>query len=495
MAQNGKAISEGKRKAAEADPEYYEKQLAKQQATKTEKYGDPNWNNHEQASATKAEKYGDPNWNNRKQAAVTKTERYGDPNWNNPEQAERTCIERYGVSRYSQTDECRAKIEATCMANFGAKNFSQSDLGKAKLSESRNRMSYEKFLSETNKVRPLFSMDEYLEKGSHDESLRWKCLECGKEFEAPVNFIYARETGNFVRCLDCHPITFCRSHKQNDMYDVIARIVGEKSIRKDDRSAIYPKEIDAFMPGLNVGFEFDGLFWHSAYWQSNLTHLSEKTGMCADKDIVLYHVFEDEWDNRRNAVEDKIATVLLGNGMKCEKNPRIVKTDWKAAESFYTENSVDMFIRKSDYNYSLTDENGKHVSMLSFNANAGKIVINAFQNAIGQHFKDSFKTLTDAVVSDFTSKAKEMTMKIDMRWPDTSIFENTDFRFVKFTTPKAWLVDSLKWKRLPVNVTKKTMSRFFKCEFDSRPLIDQLHELDHTLIADCGKMLFSMKLV
>ena len=74
--------------------------------TKQEKYGDPYWNNNEQAIKTKFNKFGagQPlDYKQKREATLLKEQ--GNPHWNNSEKRQQTCLENYGVPSYSKTEE------------------------------------------------------------------------------------------------------------------------------------------------------------------------------------------------------------------------------------------------------------------------------------------------------------------------------------------------------------------------------------------------------
>ena len=66
-------------------------------------------------------------------------------------------------------------------------------------------------------------------------------------------------------------------------------------IKINDRSIIKPLELDIYIPEFNFAIEFDGLFWHSNIDENY--HLT-KTEKCEEKNIHLFHIFENEWNNK-----------------------------------------------------------------------------------------------------------------------------------------------------------------------------------------------------
>jgi len=75
------------------------------------------------------------------------------------------------------------------------------------------------------------------------------------------------------------------------------------------KSIISPLELDIYIPEFNLAIEFDGLYWHSDKHLDNDYHLN-KTNLCKEKGIRLIHIFEDEWDFKKDIVKARIKHAL-----------------------------------------------------------------------------------------------------------------------------------------------------------------------------------------
>jgi hypothetical protein len=63
--------------------------------------------------------------------------------------------------------------------------------------------------------------------------------------------------------------------------------------------------LDIAIPSKNLGVELHGLYWHSSKFKSSSYH-RDKHKLAADSGVRILHIFEDEWLNRRKAVESLI---------------------------------------------------------------------------------------------------------------------------------------------------------------------------------------------
>ena len=78
-----------------------------------------------------------------------------------------------------------------------------------------------------------------------------------------------------------------------------------------NRQLLIGKEIDILIPSVKIGIEYDGLKWHTEWFgkKDHMYHLN-KTIKCNEKGYGLIHVFEDEYENHKELVENKIKHIL-----------------------------------------------------------------------------------------------------------------------------------------------------------------------------------------
>lgn len=284
---------------------------------------------------TKEEKYGSRTYTNVKKIKETKKERYGDENYTNIEKYKKTCLERYGVDSYTKTDECKEKIRNTCNDKYGVDCYFQTedckerakyanienfgveyavccdDVNKKSL-EIRLRSFYDKIIS-NQYVKLLCDFDTFKHK-TDDTIFKWKCLECGYEFESEIdpNWGFFSKIKAYGRCPKCYPKNRVHSNSEIEVLDYVKEIyTGNILNGKNTRKIIPPQELDIYIPELKLGIEFDGLFWHSEYMGKDSNYHIRKTEMCENKDIKLIHIFSDEWERDRKYIQKIIKNNIL----------------------------------------------------------------------------------------------------------------------------------------------------------------------------------------
>lgn len=88
----------------------------------------------------------------------------------------------------------------------------------------------------------------------------------------------------------------------------IRNILDGMDMRFNDRSILYPYELDIYIPSKNLAIEFNGDYWHSDLFKDFDYH-QNKTNNCAEKGIRLIHIFEYEWKNPE--IKQKLINMLL----------------------------------------------------------------------------------------------------------------------------------------------------------------------------------------
>lgn len=162
-----------------------------------------------------------------------------------------------------------------------------------------------------------------------------KCNKCGNEF---VKIACDHITSPNGGCGHCY---FSKSKAEEEIGDFVLRNVKDgSSISFNDRDVLRNNEIDIFIKDINLGIEFNGLFWHSDKGKNY--HLL-KTEMCDKLGIRLIQIFEDEYIFHKEIVLSKIKHIL-GNDYDLEKvygrNCTIREITFKESSDFLNKNHI-----------------------------------------------------------------------------------------------------------------------------------------------------------
>jgi len=264
------------------------KELMKQ--TMLDKYGDENYNNREKQKQTMLDKYGDENYNNREKQKQTMLDKYSvEHNWQNGELREKqkqTMLDKYGVEHNWQNGNLRDKINVTKKEKYGDENYNNREKAKQTSLIIYDREHH--FYSHISKDNlQLLSNKEWLTTKYKTLSI----LELSEKLNVHVGTIRKR-LAKFNIPIIRDPI----SKPEKEIIEFIKSIYNGKIIT-NTRSIIFPFELDIYIPEYNFAIEFDGIFWHSDLIGKDKNYHYKKTKLCSDKNIKLFHIFENEWSN------------------------------------------------------------------------------------------------------------------------------------------------------------------------------------------------------
>jgi len=123
----------------------------------------------------------------------------------------------------------------------------------------------------------------------------------GHEFAINIDNYHSRIKNNLSLCTVCNPIGDSRSIKEDDLYNFISsNYTGE--IVRNYRDKL---EIDIYLPDLRIGFEFNGIYWHSDKYRDKNYH-SEKNKYFSEKGIRIINIWEDDWSFNSDIIKSQI---------------------------------------------------------------------------------------------------------------------------------------------------------------------------------------------
>lgn len=445
------------------------------------------------------------------------------------------CLEKYGVDNYMSTDEFRSKsrdtqlekygcmytqtedfknklitlnntkydcdwslqdasirnkIKNTCLEKYGVDNILKLDSYRQKNIKQKITKTYE-ILNNSEYFKPLFTIKEFLN-DSYGE-LEWKCLKCGKTFKSKRSKTCSCYSDLYVKCPICYP-----SDNTSIAERKITEIIRKKysDIVVGSRMIIPPKELDIYIPQLKLAIEYNGLYWHCNHMLNNdrKYHLN-KTEDCLKKDIQLIHIFEDEWDFKRDIVISRIKNLIgLWDNVVYARKCIIKELDNKTKSDFLNTNHIQGDCA-SKYNYGLyyNDELVSIMTFGSYRKSMGRDVVNneyellRFCNKLNYHipggasklFKHFIKCLNPSKIISYA----------DRRWSKGNLYEKLGFKFVKYTDPNYWyIIHGYRKHRFGYrkNVLKQKLKNYDENLTEYQNMLNNGYDC----IYDCGNMLF-----
>ena len=188
-------------------------------------------------------------------------------------------ILKYGVEEYMSSEDFKLKSKTTLFNNYGVSNPGKSDFIRERVKDTN--------IKKYGDVNYLLTSD-FKDKSEKTLVNRYGVDNYSKSEDYKKNTKIGRDS-NYLMYLDNYI----------------------KHIYVDDVISGYRDglEIDIFLPKLKLGFEFNGLYWHSEKYKEKNYHL-DKTNYFLEKGIRIIHIWEDDWIFRPEIIKSQISNTL-----------------------------------------------------------------------------------------------------------------------------------------------------------------------------------------
>jgi hypothetical protein len=275
----------------------------KRQETIKKRYGCENVFQSEyiknKSKQTKLKRYGDETYVNIKKAKETNLKKYGCENVFQSEyiknKSKQTCLEKYGVDNYSKTKEYRNKFNLTNKKRFGVENFNQKNINENYLNILKDEKLLKKFIIDNN-------------------------ICSGVELSKIFN-ITDSTASKYIRKYNLSNILIKRTSIEEKE---VRKYINQYYKTENNVKLLGRQEIDIYIPEKKFGIEFNGNFWHSEYHKEKKYH-QEKSLLAENNGIFLYHIFEYEWDTKKDQILNQLTNLLGMNKTKIYARKCIIK--------------------------------------------------------------------------------------------------------------------------------------------------------------------------
>lgn len=366
------------------------------------------------------------NKSNTEKIKESKMLKYGDPNYNNKEKFKKTIkgkIEKEG-------DLIIEKRRKTKLLKYGDPNFTNVD----KIVKSKKITT----LKQINEKCKEYKVEvlEILENSSYSII----CNKCRKKSRMTNTRLNVRLRSKKDPCPVCNNYNSGKSNTEREISNFI-KTLGIEFI-ENDRSALKNKEIDVFIPSLNIGFEYNGLYWHSELNVDSDYH-QEKQKLASEKGIKLIYIWEDDWRDKRDIIESKIKHTLgLSENITFARKCTIREVDFKSTKIFLNENHIQGFcpFKNSIGLY----YNNELISLCTFGGRkiSGKSEkeLLRFSNKINHHIPGGFSKILKYYTKKYA--IDHIVTFADRCWTPNpeSIYTKTGFEFLYSTKPNYYYI-------------------------------------------------------
>lgn len=256
-----------------------------------------------------------------------KEEKYGDPNYNNTKKF------KDSISKKTEFEKKKSleKRRKTKTEKYGDPNYTNSK----KASKSRTKT----IIKDKNGFIQMYDVE--IIECQENSSYKIRCKKCGEESHVLNSRFNSRLRKGQDPCVKCNNIASGTSNQEEEIAQFIESL-GIK-VTRGDRKELEGHEIDIFIPSKKIGFEYNGLFWHSEFRVDKNYHL-DKQEKAANKGISLIHIWEDDWERKREIVKSRILHLLGKTKEKIHPRKCLLKeVPYKEALTFLNENHIQGF--------------------------------------------------------------------------------------------------------------------------------------------------------
>lgn len=111
-------------------------------------------------------------------------------------------------------------------------------------------------------------------------------------------------------------------------------------MEKNNKTVLKPFEIDLYNKDLKIGIEFNGNYWHGENIKNKNYH-QQKSLLAEEKGIFIYHIFEYEWNIKKELIISQLNNLFKVNYRKIGARQCIIKeVNNKDKSQFLNENHL-----------------------------------------------------------------------------------------------------------------------------------------------------------
>ena len=273
-----------------------------------------------------------------------------------------------------------------------------------------------------------YSEVEYIDKKT---PVKIKCPSHGIFLQLPDYHINAGSG-----CPACYPKT---SRAELEVLDFVRSNTEEKVI--PNIPILGKKHIDIYVPALNLGIEYCGIYYHQDHFKSTVYH-RDKFKAAQQLGIQLIQIFEDEWVYNQDIVKSML---LIKLGKSTESTParktKIVDVPSIMARQFFQEVHLQGSGPVSSFRvFGLSDRTGKLVSCMAFSSsNMAEKEIELTRFASKGRVQGGFSKLLKHAISVFKEEGfSTISSFSDNRWGDGNVYHINGFVKTGESTPRYW---------------------------------------------------------
>lgn len=354
---------------------------------------------------------------------------------------------RMGVDNPWKSEEIKEKIKETNLKKFGVDSWLKVKENREYISE-KIRKDHERKREEIIKNNNINIEILEINNGFNTSFF---CMDCKTNSTVSQSYFNKKIKIGKNPCIECTPFERFQSDGEIEVHDFIKENY-DGIIIKNYRG-IKNKEIDIYLPDLSIGFEFDGIYFHSEIFKGKTGNIEKKESLIKEG-IKLYNIWEDDWNHKKDIIKSRILSAIGKIPIKIyARSCDIRMVDKRTTKKFLEENHIQGYA-PSTINIGLFHLDSI-VSIMTF---GGKRIIYNQKSEEGVYEMIRFSNKKNHTVIGGATKLfkffinstefKEIISYQDNSWGAGNLYKNLGFSIEKNPTPNYyWCKGNIKFHR------------------------------------------------
>lgn len=265
-----------------------------------------------------------------------------------------TVNQRFGVNNVFQSAEIQSKIKSTLLNTYDVDNPMKSPeiIEKVKATNldkygsewyNSSKVALERKMTDPSKIEQFITFKsepaQFIESTfSRSPTLTELSRELGVDIATASKYV--------INSNSQHLIAYHKSTMEEDVVSFIHQLRPDVQIEQHNRNIIYPQEIDIYLPEYKLGIECNPTVTHNSSvadpWKGepkSYHYHKDKSKLCINAGIMLFHIFGYEWTHRREIILSMISNMLGANSNRVyARNTRVCEIPHAECMAFLNAN-------------------------------------------------------------------------------------------------------------------------------------------------------------
>ena len=310
----------------------------------------------------------------------------------------------------------------------------------------------------------------------------------------PIHGLFIQKAEYHLNGYGCPKCGFNMSIAEDEIVKFIKEELGIDNVMRRNKKIIAPQELDIYLPDYNIAIEYDGIVWHSEKFGKDSHYHVDKLRKCNERGVYLVNIFEDEYNDKKEIVYEKLRHILGGDGNKEKVYARkcIVKDISKnEAKIFLDKNHIQGYVPSTVYLGAFFNDTLVGVMTFRKESTEGKWELSRFATDISKHCVGLGGKLFKYFISNYNPD--EVKSFADRRWTihqDNNLYTRLGFKLDSILKPDYSYVTSKSKRVHKFNMRKNLLIK----RYPEYNLTNDMTESEMTnklgfyKIWDCGKL-------